>query len=139
MATATIEKELLQLERQYWNAMKDKDAEAAMRLTDDEVIVTGAQGVARLDRSQIGAMLQSANWTIHEFEVSDDVQVLQPADDVAVLAYKVSEKLTVDGKPVTLEAADASTWVKRDSRWVCALHTESILGDPFGRDRTSTG
>jgi len=139
MATATIEKELLQLERQYWNAMKDKDAEAAMRLTDDEVIVTGAQGVARLDRSQIGAMLQSANWTIHEFEVSDDVQVLQPADDVAVLAYKVSEKLTVDGKPVTLEAADASTWVKRDSRWLCAMHTESILGDPFGRDRTSTG
>lgn len=139
MATATIEKELLHLERQYWNAMKDKDAQAAMRLTDDEFIVTGAQGVARLDRNQIGAMLQSANWTIHEFEVSDDVQVLQPADDVAVLAYRVSEKITVDGKPVTLEAADASTWVKRDSRWVCALHTESILGDPFGRDRTSTG
>jgi hypothetical protein len=135
MATTTIEKELLHLERQYWNAMKEKDAEAAMRLTDDQFIVTGAQGVARLDRSQIGHMLQSANWTIHEFDVSDDVQVLQPADDVAVLAYKVSEKLTVDGKPVTLEAADASTWVKRDSRWVCALHTESILGDPFGRDR----
>jgi hypothetical protein len=43
MATATIERELLDLERQYWNAMKNKDAEAAMRLTDDKCIVTGAQ------------------------------------------------------------------------------------------------
>jgi hypothetical protein len=53
----------------------------------------------------------------------------------AVLAYKVREALTVDGKPVTFEAADASTWVRRDGQWVCALHTESLAGDPFGRDR----
>jgi hypothetical protein len=43
--------------------------------------------------------------------------------------------LTVDGKPVTLDAADASIWVQRDGRWVCALHTESIGGGPFGRDK----
>jgi hypothetical protein len=56
-------------------------------------------------------------------------------DDVAVVAYKVREQMTVDGKPLTLEAADASTWVRRDGRWLCALHTESIAGDAFGRDR----
>jgi hypothetical protein len=31
--------------------------------------------------------------------------------------------------------ADASPWVQRDRRWVCALHTESIAGDPFGRGK----
>ena len=56
-------------------------------------------------------------------------------DDVAVLAYKVTEDLTVDGKAVHLEAADASTWARRDGRWVCVLHTESLAGDPMGRDR----
>ncbi|MND03478.1 hypothetical protein D3C83_233120 [compost metagenome] len=56
-------------------------------------------------------------------------------DDVAVVAYKAHEKLTVEGKPVTLDVTDSSTWIKRDNRWVCALHSESILGDPFGRDR----
>lgn len=45
------------------------------------------------------------------------------------------EELTVDGKRVALDAADASTWVRRNGRWVCALHTESLAGDPFGRDR----
>jgi len=39
------------------------------------------------------------------------------------------------GKPVTLDAADASTWVKKDGRRLCALHTESLIGDPYGRDR----
>jgi hypothetical protein len=58
--------------------------------------------------------------------------------DVAVLAYTVHEELTVEGKRVTLDAADASTWVRRDGRWVCALHTESLRGDPFGRDRLGT-
>jgi hypothetical protein len=56
----------------------------------------------------------------------------------AAVAYQVHEELTVDGKPVTLDAADSSTWVRRDRRWLCALHTEAIAGDPFGRDRQRT-
>jgi hypothetical protein len=57
------------------------------------------------------------------------------ADDVAVVAYKVKEELTVDGKPLKLEAADASTWIRSEGRWLCAMHSEAITGDPFGRDR----
>jgi hypothetical protein len=51
-------------------------------------------------------------------------------DDVAVVAYTVREDLTVDGKPVSLEAADVSTWVRRTVRWLCALHTESLCRRP---------
>ena len=57
------------------------------------------------------------------------------SDDVAVMAYKVREELLVKGETVKLEAADASTWARRNGRWVCVLHTESLAGDPFGRDR----
>lgn len=57
------------------------------------------------------------------------------SDDVAIIGYKVHEELTVEGKPIALDAADASTWVRKDGRWVCALHTESLAGDPYGRDR----
>ena len=56
-------------------------------------------------------------------------------DDVAIVAYQVTEELTVDGKPVTLNAADSSTWIRRNGGWMCALHTEAIAGDPYGRDR----
>jgi hypothetical protein len=105
-----------------------------MRLTDEECLVTGAQGVARISREGLPDMLNRASYTLHHFELKD-AQVRELRDDVAILAYKVHEELTVDGKPLTLVAADASTWIRREGRWRCALHTEAIAGDPFGRDR----
>jgi uncharacterized protein (TIGR02246 family) len=137
MAQRRIENELLDLERQYWQAIKDKDAETAMRLSDDPCIITGAQGVSSVRREQFRSIIDSADYTLNNFELSEDAQVRFLGDDVAVLAYQVKEELTVDGEPVTFEAADASTWVRRNGRWLCALHTESITGDPFGRDRTT--
>jgi uncharacterized protein (TIGR02246 family) len=138
MASTVIEQELIALEKQYWQAIKDKDADTAMRLCDDPCIITGAQGIERLDRSALGGMMKAASYTLNDFTISDDAQVRLLGDDVAVLAYNVHEELTVDGKPVTLDAADASTWVRRNGRWVCALHTESLKGDPFRRDRRAT-
>ena len=136
MANTTLKNELVDLENQYWQAIKEKDVDAAMRLTDDECIVTGAQGVGRINRQALGDMLKNAPYTLHAFEVKD-AQVVPLSDDVAIVAYQVHEELTVEGKPVKLDAAEASTWVKRDDGWRCALHTESITGDPFGRDRKS--
>jgi uncharacterized protein (TIGR02246 family) len=134
MTEGPIETQLADFEKQYWQAIKDRDVQAAMRLTDDPCIVTGAQGVARISRQAFAGMLQAEGWTLHQFDLSD-LQVRLLGDDVAIIAYKVKEVLTVEGKPVTLEAADSSTWVRRDGQWLCALHTEAVLGDPFGRDR----
>jgi uncharacterized protein (TIGR02246 family) len=135
MATKTIEAELLALEKQYWQAIKDKDAETAMRLSDEPCIVTGAQGVHVLDRKTLAAMMKGATYTLHRFEIKEGAQIRLLRDDVAIVAYQVREELTVNGQPVALDASDASTWVRRSGGWVCALHTEAITGDPFGRDR----
>jgi len=134
MTDGPIEAKLMDYEKQYWQAIKDRDVPAAMRLTDDPCIITGAQGVARVTRTAFAGMLQAGGWTLHEVTLSD-MQVRLLGDDVAVIAYKVKERLTVDGKPLTVEAADSSTWVRREGEWMCALHTEALLGDPFGRDR----
>jgi uncharacterized protein (TIGR02246 family) len=134
MATQNIERQLVALEKQYWQAVKDKDADTALRLTDDFCIVTGAQGVGHMDKQKLAAQMKGAPYTLNAFELQD-IEVRLLSDDVAILAYKVREELTVEDKPVKLEASDASTWVRRDGRWRCALHTESITGDPFGRDR----
>jgi Domain of unknown function (DUF4440) len=128
-------KELLGLEKQYWQAMKDRDADTAMRLSDDPCVVTGAQGVGSMTRKSVPAMIKDAKWTLKSFRIGDNVQVRKLSEDVAILAYQVHEDLIVDGKPIAIDAADASTWVRRDGQWLCALHTESLIGDPFGRDR----
>ena len=137
MATTTIaiETEILDLERRYWRAMRERDVEAAVSLTDFPCLIAGASGVASVDRPSYEKMMTGASWRIHEFEIEDGAEVRQLADDVAVIVYKVREEMTVDGKPLTLRAADSSVWVRRAGGWKCAANTESIAGDGFGRDR----
>ena len=139
METKSVEKELIELERQYWQALKDRDYATAQRLTDDGGIVTGAQGVGTIDKKTLVTMMEQAPYTIDDFEIDPDMKVRVLGDDIAVVAYKVHEELTVQGKPVAFDAAETSTWIRRGGSWVCAVHTEAITGDPFGRDRRGNG
>ena len=134
MAQDTLSSELMELERRFWQAMKDRDTKAALELTADPCIVTGAQGVSKIDKQTFAKMMEAGKWELRSFEFTD-VQVEQLSDDVAVVGYKVHEEIDLEGKPLSMDAADSSTWVRQDGRWVCALHTESVLGDPYGRDR----
>src|ERR1700693_223638 len=105
MTTTTIESELVDLENQYWQAIKNKDVKAAMQLTDSQCIVAGAQGVASIDREAFAGMLMGGTWTLNEFEFVGDVEVRALTDDVAVVAYQVWEEITVDGPPLMFECA----------------------------------
>jgi hypothetical protein len=134
MPTLTVEKELLELENQYWQAIKERDVDTAMQLTDFPCLVAGATGIGRIDKETFAKMMKAASYRLHEFAIKDsEVRLLE--DDVALVAYKVHEELTVDGEKVSMDAADASVWVRRGGQWRCALHTESLAGNPYGRDR----
>jgi hypothetical protein len=137
MATLRIEEELLELERRYWQAMQDGDVDTAVKLTDFPCIVSGASGIGAVDKTTFTAMMKNPRYEILSVELDHDAKVRLIRDDVAVVAYKVHEELTVEGQPVAFDASDSSTWVKRDGRWLCALHTEAIAGDAFGRDRSA--
>lgn len=129
-----IEEELKALEARYWDALQRKDAAAAGALTDEGCTVVGAQGVTRIDPARIAEMLSGATHTITRYELDDaTLAVRKLTEDVAVVSYQVLEDLVVDGKPTSIAAYDASVWVRRDGTWRCALHTESLRGDPFGR------
>jgi ketosteroid isomerase-like protein len=73
-------------------------------------------------------MTEEGQWNLESFELSD-VQVVQPSDDVAIIAYKVHQKGDMKGQAMDLKCVDSSTWVREDGDWKCALHTETILGE----------
>jgi uncharacterized protein (TIGR02246 family) len=128
--------ELLKLERQFWDAMRRKDGETAARLTANESVAVGAQGVSLIPRETMAKLTMEGQWTLEDYEFDEkNMQIRNVTDDVAVVAYNVKERLMVEGKELTLEANDASVWVRQDGEWRCALHTESPAGDPFGRDK----
>lgn len=130
-----VEKKVVELEQQYWQALMDKDVEKVLQLTADPCLITGAQGVISLDHATYRKMMeQEATYELLEFSI-DEMQTSAVTPEVVTTAYKVTENMVVEGKPLTLKAADSTTWARQGDRWVCVLHTEAILGDAFGRDR----
>lgn len=129
-------KTIIELETKFWQSMVDQDTDAAIAMLADKSVVTGAQGLALLSHDDYRGLAKQGKslYKLKSFQL-DDVNVTFPSEDVAVIAYRVTEEMEVEGKPLTLKAADATTWVRKGSKWLAALHTESLLGDPFGRDR----
>lgn len=134
-ATSTaIEDEIITLETAYWDAMQSDDLEASLALTFEPCIVTGAQGAATLDHAAMRKMYEKKTWALKDYTI-DNMQVQAIANDVAVLGYTIKLDMDVEGKPTTMNCAESSTWIKQDGKWLCALHSESPIGDPFGRDK----
>ena len=135
-STNAHEQELMEVERRFWNAIKEKDASTASELTDDQCVVVGAQGVSTIDAKTMGQMTTEGTWELEQFSFDDEARRIRfLTDDIAIIAYPVEERLVVDGATLRIEANDSSVWIRRDGQWRCALHTESLAGDPFGRDK----
>ena len=130
----SVESEVFDLENRYWRAIRDRDFDTCLEMTDDPCLVAGARGVGRIDHATFRKMMTSAEHSLRDFEISKR-EFRSLGDDVALLAYEIHEELNVDGKRVPVDASDTSVWQRKDGRWVCVLHTESLKGDPFGRDR----
>jgi ketosteroid isomerase-like protein len=119
--------EILALETAYWNALCKKDGTTAARLSSDSAIVTGKHGLTTLSKEKMKSLTEEGKWTLNSFEFQD-VAFLAPTPDVAILAYTVTQNVTMDGKTQTLRAADSSTWVRGPDGWNCCAHSEAFLG-----------
>jgi uncharacterized protein (TIGR02246 family) len=136
MTTPAKQQELLEVERRFWNAIQQKDAQGTARMTDDGCIVVGAQGLSAIDQKTMAKLTAEGKWELQQYSFDEqNAQVRFLSDDVAIVAYKVNERVAIDGQTLPIEANDSSVWVRRDGEWRCALHTESLAGDPYGRDR----
>ncbi len=129
-------KTFIALEKKFWDAIQRKDGPATAAMTADKCVVVGAQGVGLVDRATMEKLTVEGQWTLDHYEFDETTFQALPVDaDTAVVAYKVTENVTYEGAPLTLVANDASVWRRNGSEWHCVLHTESVAGDPFGRDR----
>jgi len=117
---------IVDLETRFWKALVNKDTGAAAAMIADECLITGPSGAMRIDPGKYTEMMRDGHWTLDTFEFSD-LKVIFPAEDTAVVAYKVHQKGELKGQPMDLECADSTAWVKDGRAWKCALHTETIL------------
>ncbi|MBK7864931.1 MAG: nuclear transport factor 2 family protein [Archangiaceae bacterium] len=121
------------MEKAFWAAIQRQDTAAAVRLTGFPTVISGPQGVAAIDQPAFEKMMKSST-KIRSFEMSDFV-VKFYSREVAVVAYRAEQEVTVDGEDVGMSCAESSTWMQQDGEWKCIAHSEAIIGDPYGRDR----
>jgi hypothetical protein len=118
--------EIIALEKSYWDAMKAKDGERTAALSGKTSLVSGQRGVMSIDKDKMGAMTEEGEWTLESYGF-EDVLVTRPTSDVAIIAYKVRQKVTMKGEPKEFQAADCSTWIRGHNGWECHAHSETIL------------
>lgn len=127
MASAHPSKdEILALETAYWDALRRKDGAAASRLSAESTIVSGKQGIMTITRQKMKALTEESKWVLNSYEFGE-VSFLSPAPDVAILAYTVTQTVTMDGQARMLRAADTSTWIRGHDGWTCCAHSEAFL------------
>jgi len=117
---------IVDLETRFWKALVEKDTAKAAALIADECLITGPNGAMRIDPNKYTQMMQDGQWTLDTFEFSE-LKVIFPAEDTAVVAYKVHQRGELKGEPMDMQCADSTAWVKDGRAWKCALHTETIL------------
>ena len=118
--------EIVALEKSYWDAMKAKDGRRTSELSGKTALVTGTQGVMRIEKEKMGKMTEEGKWSLESY-VFEDVEVSTPSPDIALIAYTVRQSVKMDGKPQDMRAADSSVWIRGSNGWECHAHSETLL------------
>jgi ketosteroid isomerase-like protein len=125
------DQELLDLERSYWDALKEHDARTVGRLTAEDSTVAGATGVAGFGPREISKFLENTTYKIKDYRIEPQtVRINRICDDAVSIAYGVQEDLEVNGKPVKLDAVDTSVWKQTANGWTCVARLPACPGEP---------
>ena len=117
-------RDIEQLENAFWKSLVERDADAATAMLAPQALMVSSHGTLRFDPAQYAKMLEDPKHGLLEYTLSD-MDVLFPSEDVAIATYKANQTMTMDGKELTQDVVDSSTWVRMGGTWKCVAHTES--------------
>ena len=112
------------LENAFWKSLVDKDAGAATAMLAPQALMVGSHGAMQFDPPKYAQMLADPKHALLKYTLSD-MEVLFPSEDVAIATYKANQTMTMDGRELTQDVFDSSTWVRMGGAWKCVAHTES--------------
>lgn len=130
-SVANAERSLRELNRQWAEALKNRDKEALDRILDAHFISTGDEGQVSDKRQWIDAVMGAINV---ESSRLDDVTV-RVYGDTGVVAGRWSGKFTIDGKVVSAAFRFTETFARNLGRWRAVASHESRIGPAGGTQR----
>lgn len=128
MANST--QSLVDLETRFWQSMVDQDADVAVALLHEPALMVSSHGAMQFDHAGYRRMADQGSMVVTAFDF-DDMQVVFPNENTAVLTYHVKQQVAPrdkKGNSVTQDMNDSSTWIKVGDSWKCVVHTETPAG-----------
>jgi hypothetical protein len=115
---------LLNIERRLWtnDAVFYRD-----HLTEDCLLVFPETGVITRDIAVDAIRKENEEGRRWAEVYFDDIRKLMPADDVALLTYRV--KARWEREELTITALASSLYVKRDGAWKLTFHQQTPIVD----------
>jgi hypothetical protein len=120
----STEREIIDLERRFWQSVKDMDFDAATALLDEASVSVNAHGIRHFTPARYKAMALSGDARITSFEFFDE-QVVFPTPDVAIVTYGARQSFAMAGATHEMVVYDLTTWVRKGGAWVASAHTET--------------
>ena len=122
----TPAKEIVDLERKFWQAIVEQDAYTAIDMLCEPALMVSSHGAMKFDHDGYRKMAEQGSLVLTSFEFSN-LQIVFPNENTAVLTYHVRQKLKprATGNAMTQEMNDTSTWIRTLDGWKCVVHTET--------------
>ncbi len=124
----TSGKTLIDLENKFWQSLVDEDTDAALAMLDEPALMVSSHGAMKFDHAAYRQMAEKGPMVLKAYQLSD-IDVVFPADDTAILTYRVKQAMAPrgNGESETQQMDDKSTWVRKRGQWQCVMHTETPL------------
>ena len=110
-------------EKSLWEAIKNGDMKTFSAGTSDELLDLDAMGMAynKADVVKVLGQMKMTDYSLTDF------QMFMLNKDAAVLTYKSTSTAEMEGKSMTLNVLNSTTYVNQGGKWLPKFHTETVI------------
>ena len=116
---STLQETLEGLERQSWQAWKNRDGKFFSEFLSDDHVEVGDTGIA--NKEAVVATVSSPVCVVNSYAV-DRFKLTVFDANTALLTYHAAQDTTCAGKPVPTPVWASSLYIRRGGRWLNALY-----------------
>jgi ketosteroid isomerase-like protein len=120
----TTDEEVIEMEKQWWEAYKNKDVNWYRDHLKPDVLFVNPSG--RQTKADMVNSAARGRCEVHGFSLSD-FHSITLAKDVVLLSYHATEDTTCDGQKSASKVYGTTIYAKERGRWLVAFAQETVI------------
>ncbi len=119
---SSVDAQLITLEKQAWEAWKNRDGSFYQRLLSEDVVGVGSQGI--FNKSQTVKAISTSTCEVKSYSL-DNFKLVMLDKNTAIFTYRGTQDAACDGKAEPPVVWASTVFVKRGGKWLAAFHQET--------------